>query len=98
MAGATTRAAPTIPLVAGRADARRGQTPQVHHQGSVVKVLRPRSACRTPDPQVSPHPRGSHRNGRHVWHERRELNPQWAVLETAALPIELHSYGCRTRI
>ena len=28
-----------------------------------------------------------------VWQERRESNPQPPVLETGALPIELHSYG-----
>ena len=27
------------------------------------------------------------------WQERRDLNPQPPVLETGALPIELHSYG-----
>ena len=27
-----------------------------------------------------------------VWQERRESNPQPPVLETGALPIELHSY------
>ena len=28
-----------------------------------------------------------------IWQERRESNPQPPVLETGALPIELHSYG-----
>jgi len=28
----------------------------------------------------------------HAWQERRDSNPQPPVLETGALPIELHSY------
>ena len=34
----------------------------------------------------------------HVWQERRESNPQPPVLETGALPIELHSYGAYSKI
>ena len=33
------------------------------------------------------------RSSVHRWQGRRESNPQPAVLETAALPIELHPYG-----
>jgi hypothetical protein len=32
-----------------------------------------------------------------VWHARKDLNPQPAVLETAALPIELRAYVLRVR-
>src|SRR5689334_13954706 len=32
------------------------------------------------------------KRGRFVWHARRDSNPQPAVLETAALPIELLAY------
>ena len=32
------------------------------------------------------------------WQERRESNPQPPVLETGALPIELHSYGVYSKI
>ena len=66
-----------------------GKTPHL----LLLDAIQPVGFCSVPTVSPSGPPYSKCMRGTRALHGRKESNPQPAVLETAALPIELHPYG-----